>query len=170
MQEYMKRQGEHGPSAVRLRSQEQDVPALDAWADDGGRPVSGPGEGRAWAATTAPDAPDGAAYHRSAQPRARDRQTLGPVLRTLLPTEHQFEALVLPWSWCRCCQRAFVKGTFRRVRIAGSARHPRPRFVQQCPYQDCWGQILRDSRPWASIRQNHPDYPEQPERHVIYPQ
>jgi hypothetical protein len=31
-----------------------------------------------------------------------------------------------------------------------------------------WGQILRDSRPWASIRQAHPSYPEQPERHVIY--
>ena len=78
----------------------------------------------------------------------------------------QFDGLVLPWSWCRCCQRAFVKGTYRRG--AGIARRPGARTTQECPYQDCWGQILRDSRPWASIRQIHPDYPEQPERHVVY--
>jgi hypothetical protein len=83
-------------------------------------------------------------------------------------SEHQFDGLVLPWSWCSCCQRAFVKGTFRRRRIAPTRRHPSARVVQECPYEDCWGQILRDSRSWASIRQAHPDYPEQPERHVVY--
>lgn len=79
----------------------------------------------------------------------------------------QFDGLALPWSWCRCCRRAFVKGTYRR-RTAGPVRRPGARIVQECPYLDCWGQILRDSRPWASIRQNHPDYPEQPERYVVY--
>jgi hypothetical protein len=80
----------------------------------------------------------------------------------------QFDGLVLPWSWCRCCQRAFVKGTYRKRRSVGAVRRSRRRIVQECPYVDCWGQILRDSRPWASIRQSHPGYPEQPERHVVY--
>lgn len=94
---------------------------------------------------------------------------LPPLMHTLLPTQHQFESLVLPWSWCRCCQRAFVKGTFRAHRIASTARHPRARIVHACPYPDCWGLILGDSHPWTMIQQAHLDYPEQPERHVIYP-
>ncbi len=83
-------------------------------------------------------------------------------------TSHSSEGLLLPWSWCSCCQRAFVRGTFRRLHIAGTGRRPQPKVIQQCPYQDCWGQILRDSRPWASIRQAHAGYPEQPERYVVY--
>ena len=100
--------------------------------------------------------------------RAGAGRSLPPLMSSLRPTEHQFDGLLLPWSWCRCCQRAFVKGTFRRRRIAATARRPRPRIVQECPYQDCWGQILRDSRPWASIRQAEPSYPEQPERYIVY--
>lgn len=86
----------------------------------------------------------------------------------LHPVEHQFDTLLLPWSWCRSCQRAFVKGTYRSVRVAATLRHPQRSLLRLCPYQDCWGHILRDSCPWATIRENHPDYPVEPERHVVY--
>jgi hypothetical protein len=145
---------ELGSAADRTRRLEAEATAIAVWGDEGGQQVDGPGGDmpRSTPAQSTPDSP-----------------TLGPVMRALFPTQHQFDGLVLPWSWCRCCQRAFVRGTFRRHRIAPTARHPRARMVKECPYQDCWGQILRDSRPWASIRQAHTSYPEQPERHVIYP-
>lgn len=83
--------------------------------------------------------------------------------------EHQFDALVLPWLWCRCCRRTFVKGTYRPLVVRGTARHPQRRTVKQCPYANCSGQILRDSYPWSFVRQSHPDYPDQPVQYVIYP-
>lgn len=142
--------------------QAEDASAIAVWGDEGGQHVDWPGEGPVPTAprlpVVAPDLP------RSAIVSAN----LPPLTNATRPTEHQFDALVLPWSWCRRCQRAFVKGTYRSRRIAGTARHPHPRVVRLCPYQDCWGEILRDSRPWAIIRHAHPSYPEQPERYVTY--
>ncbi|NTU82262.1 MAG: hypothetical protein HGA45_23265 [Chloroflexales bacterium] len=143
--------------------QKEDAPAIAVWGNEGGQHADWRDEGRAPAAPRAPVMPPG--LPRSAIVSAN----LPPLMHAVRPTEHQFDALVLPWSWCRCCQRAFIKGTFRRLRLAGTARHPHPRVVQLCPYQDCWGEISHDSRPWASIRQVQAGDPEQPERHVIYP-
>lgn len=143
--------------------QAEDASAIAVWGDEGGQRVDWPGEGQV-----------PAAQRRAGTPVSRSpgatalRKNLPPLMRTVQPTEHQFDALVLPWSWCSCCQRAFMKGTYRSRRSASTARHPHPRVVQLCPYQDCWGEIARDSRPWASIRQAHAGYPEQPKRYVIY--
>jgi hypothetical protein len=150
-------------SRAPMGRQGEDASAIAVWGDEGGQHTDWPDEGRVpaaqrWAATPA----------SSTQHAPAARKNLPPLMDALRPTEHQFDALVLPWSWCRCCQRAFVKGTFRRLRIAGTARHPHPRVVQLCPYQDCWGEIVRDSRPWASIRQAQAGDPAQPERHVVY--
>lgn len=143
--------------------QAEDASAIARWGDEGGQHADAPGEGQVpaaqrWASTSASSSPRATALHKN----------LPPLMRAVQPIEHQFDALVLPWSWCSCCQRAFVKGTYRSRRSASTARDPHPQFVQLCPYQDCWGEIVRDSFPWASIRQAHAGYPEQPERYVIY--
>jgi hypothetical protein len=141
---------------------EEVLRAIAARADEGGQHEGWPGEGQVLALQRVAATPTSGAQN------ATLRKQLPPLMRSIWPIQHQFAALVLPWSWCRCCQRAFVKGTYRSRRIVGTNRRPAARVVQECPYADCWGQILRDSRPWASIRQAHPGYPEQPERSVVY--
>ena len=76
--------------------------------------------------------------------------------------------LQLPWSWCARCQRAYVHGTYRVMRFRGDARHPHPTTRKLCPYSDCSGSATRDGWLWSTIQREHPDYPEQPERNVVY--
>jgi hypothetical protein len=154
-------QDEQKRLANDVRRQAEHAAGTAAWADEGGQSENAPPEHRAVTVSRASDTPP------ALPGRAGSGRSLPPLMSALRPTEHQFDGLLLPWSWCRCCQRAFVKGTFRRRHVTATARR-RSRTMQECPYQDCWGQILRDSRPWASIWQAHPSYPEQPERYVVY--
>jgi hypothetical protein len=40
--------------------------------------------------------------------------------------------------------------------------------VKLCPYEDCRGSATRDRWRWTTIRFEHPDYPERPERYHVY--
>ena len=54
--------------------------------------------------------------------------------------------------WCLHCERTYKRGKWRNV---GD--------LQMCPYPDCSGDAVIDAWDWASIRDEHPDYPENPE-------
>lgn len=78
------------------------------------------------------------------------------------------QGLQATWCWCARCQRVYLKGTatVRRVRLPSNPRHLTT--LLQCPYLDCNGSATRDAWMWTNIRSQHPDYPEQPERYIIY--
>ena len=78
------------------------------------------------------------------------------------------DSLRLPWSWCARCQRAYLTGTGRVIRFRADALHPHPATLTLCPYLDCSANALRDGWRWATIQGEHPDYPPQPERDVVY--
>jgi hypothetical protein len=63
------------------------------------------------------------------------------------------------WMWCQFCQKCFHHGEHRLVK-----------GIQLCPYDECMGLIFINSWPWSRIQKIYPnDYPEIPERDVIYP-
>jgi hypothetical protein len=62
------------------------------------------------------------------------------------------------WSWCLHCERVYQVGEFRRE---GD--------LQMCPYPECDGDTVMDNWRWPDIRENHPEYPEVPERGKVYP-
>ena len=74
----------------------------------------------------------------------------------------------LPWSWCARCQRAYQTGSCRLIQFTADALHPHPATLHLCPYDDCCASTLRDGWRWATIQCEHPDYPLQPERNVVY--
>jgi len=78
------------------------------------------------------------------------------------------EGLRMPWTWCARCQRAHAAGAARVVRFPSDASHPHPATLTLCPYFDCGVSTTRHGWRWATIRQEHPDYPATPERDVIY--
>ena len=74
----------------------------------------------------------------------------------------------LPWTWCARCHRAYLAGASRVVGFTSDALHPHPATLTLCPYLDCGVSTTRHGWRWATIRQEHPDYPAMPERDVIY--
>lgn len=65
--------------------------------------------------------------------------------------------------WCLHCDRAYPHGNYRTLSIAGGEQ-----FLQMCPYEDCDGDAVLDSQEWESIREDHPDYPQQPVYGIVY--
>ena len=83
--------------------------------------------------------------------------------------QHQTSAgLGLPWAWCAHCERAYVTGTSRVVQFDPDALHPHPATLHLCPYGDCSASTNRDGWLWATIQQEHQEYPVVPERNVVY--
>lgn len=62
------------------------------------------------------------------------------------------------WMWCKRCQRCYLDGEFRIMK-----------GINLCPYNNCLGLIEIDGWPWSRILKIAPDYPEIPERNIIYP-
>src|SRR5205823_1686761 len=85
--------------------------------------------------------------------------------RTIQPTS---EELQLPWSWCSRCQRVYVTGTCRMIRFSPNALYPHPTTLKLCPYDDCQGSTTCEGWRWMTLRLEHPEYPAQPERNMIY--
>lgn len=85
-----------------------------------------------------------------------------------LISQHRSTGLQLPWSWCARCQRVYVHGTYRVIRFQGDAQHPHATSKKLCPYSDCGGSATRDRWLWSTIQCEHPEYPEQPERNIVY--
>jgi hypothetical protein len=46
--------------------------------------------------------------------------------------------------------------------------HAHPALLKVCPYVECGGSTARYEWQWATLRQQHPEYPVTPERDVIY--
>jgi hypothetical protein len=83
-------------------------------------------------------------------------------------TQRAPDGLGLPWSWCCRCQRTYLSGTCRVRRFTSDALHPHPATLKLCPYDDCSGSMTRDGWLWATVQLEHPEYPAQPERNVVY--
>ncbi len=62
------------------------------------------------------------------------------------------------WIWCSRCERCYKKGEHR---IANGLR--------MCPYEGCSGDWVIDVWEWNTVRENHPEYPAEPERGKVYP-
>lgn len=76
--------------------------------------------------------------------------------------------LYLSWTWCAHCHRAYIAGSSRVVGFTPDALHPHPATLTLCPYLDCGVSTTRYGWRWATIRQEHPEYPATPEPGVIY--
>lgn len=65
------------------------------------------------------------------------------------------------WVWCLHCERCYQVGEFRLEED----------FYQMCPYEGCDGSTVLDGWPWEHVRVgcDHLEYPEEPERGVVYP-
>jgi hypothetical protein len=63
------------------------------------------------------------------------------------------------WLWCLHCERCYQAGEYREIN-----------GLQFCPYEGCTGTTVLDGWRWSSVRENdHFEYPEIPERNVVYP-
>jgi hypothetical protein len=74
------------------------------------------------------------------------------------------------WSWCAACQRAYITGTYRLVRLADPRSGLPERVLKLCPYVTCGGSATNDRWRWSSIRERHPEFPEFPQMYVRYPE
>ena len=61
------------------------------------------------------------------------------------------------YLWCLQCGRTYRRGEYRYVD-----------GFQMCPYENCDGSTVCDGIDWEDIRDDHPDYPENPERNTMY--
>lgn len=59
--------------------------------------------------------------------------------------------------WCLHCERTYQQGEDRRLR-----------GLSMCPYPDCDGDTVIDQWRWSRIRRENPNYPQVPERGVVY--
>lgn len=64
--------------------------------------------------------------------------------------------------FCLHCERTYPHGEYRSIFLDGD-------ILQMCPYENCDGDVVMDSKEWSSIREHHPDYPETPQRGTVYP-
>lgn len=74
------------------------------------------------------------------------------------------------YVWCLHCQRTYMRGEFRKVKgetfIVNHVKYDTS--YEACPYEDCDGSVLGDAFDWNYFREHYPDYPEIPERGVVY--
>ena len=63
------------------------------------------------------------------------------------------------WVWCLNCERCYQVGEYKADN----------NLLELCPYLDCNGDTVVDSWLWNDIRENHPEYPEVPEKGKVYP-
>ena len=66
------------------------------------------------------------------------------------------------YMYCIHCQRAYKHG---ERRIQTNLKE----YMDLCPYEDCEGDAVLDSKEWEDIRTYYPEYPEIPEKGVVYP-
>lgn len=62
------------------------------------------------------------------------------------------------YLWCLHCERGYPHGTYRQI---GE--------LQMCPYENCDGDAVLDAWDWATLMENHPEYPEIPVENTRYP-
>ena len=67
--------------------------------------------------------------------------------------------------WCLHCERTYRYGEYRKL----PSGLPNGFVYQMCPYAGCDGDTFKDAWDWDVIREDHPDYPESPDKNVTYP-
>ncbi len=74
------------------------------------------------------------------------------------------------YVWCLHCERTYLRGEFRIFKgEAFVVNHVKyDTSFEACPYEDCNGSALSDAFDWNYFREHYPDYPEIPERGVVY--
>ena len=74
------------------------------------------------------------------------------------------------WVWCLHCERCYQVGEYKPIKLDRQLKNMGIiEDFQMCPYPDCDGDTVKDSWTWEQIRENHPDYPEVPEKGKVYP-
>lgn len=81
------------------------------------------------------------------------------------------------WKWCLHCFRCYLDGEFKideDPMVQGFYRMAYAKDKQSyeqpmvCPYPGCDGTLLGDSWDWDNVRATRPQWPEVPERGVVY--
>lgn len=74
------------------------------------------------------------------------------------------------YVWCLHCERTYMRGEYRKVEgetfVVNHVKYDTS--YEGCPYEDCNGSALVDAFDWNYFREHYPDYPEIPERGVVY--
>ena len=74
------------------------------------------------------------------------------------------------YVWCLHCQRTYMRGEYRIFKgetfVVNHVKYDTS--FEACPYEDCNGSVLTDAFDWNYFREHYPDYPEIPERGVVY--
>jgi len=65
------------------------------------------------------------------------------------------------YMYCIHCERTYKHGEHR-------IRTDLKEYLQMCPYEDCDGDTVLDSKEWSVIRESHPNYPDTPVHGVVY--
>jgi len=66
------------------------------------------------------------------------------------------------WLWCNHCHRCYKANEFRRLREKG-------KIFLLCHYEDCYGDLPIDSRPWTKLISDRARLPQVPEKGTVYP-
>ena len=87
-----------------------------------------------------------------------------------LPLREITEEEASLYVWCLHCERTYMRGEFRKVKVETfEVNHVKyDTSYEACPYEDCDGSALVDAFDWNYFREHYPDYPEIPERGVVY--
>jgi len=71
------------------------------------------------------------------------------------------------FMWCLHCERAYKYGEHRVKHVDGLMG--KQNTLKMCPYTNCDGDTVIDSKPWDWVRHENPQYPETPDPDVYYP-
>jgi hypothetical protein len=71
------------------------------------------------------------------------------------------------WIWCWHCKRVSLRREWKQPAPAGSVAYQKP-DDRQCPYEGCGKSLYSKGRPYPLMREGNPEWPETPERGVIY--
>lgn len=66
--------------------------------------------------------------------------------------------------YCMICERTYPYGEYRTMSLDMGEE-----LLQMCPYEDCDGDAVINAHDWDWVLEKHPEYPETPERGVVYP-
>jgi len=84
---------------------------------------------------------------------------------------HGVKEKISDYAWCYHCQRTYLHGEFRKVKgetfVVNHVKYDTS--YEGCPYEDCDGSADGDAFDWNYFREYYHDYPEIPERGVVYP-
>lgn len=67
------------------------------------------------------------------------------------------------FMYCMTCERTYISGEHRKALDEDLT------LLEMCPYENCDGDTVIGGKEWEWVRGYIPEYPEIPERGVVYP-